>query len=271
MTEFSYENIEKSVNVLRLNLSIQELARLSEENALTTDQMAAFDLLLEYLREKKIQTTIDTLHKMSRLPLKNPRTFDNFDFSVIKGKDVEKLKALPSLAAIHAHKNLAFIGPAGIGKTHLAQAFGYECCQQGLKTYFIKMSELRDRFTSARRNGKEASVLNGLVRPSCLIIDEVGHCEFDKENTRLFFDMIDRRYNKDGSYNIVFTSNKNPSQWREIFNEDDALLCALDRIFDDATVSTIRGQSYRGRKLEKVALQAGKVPKRTISTDSTTD
>ena len=271
MTEFSYENIEKSVEVLRLKLSITELAKLSEENSLTTDQLAAFDTLLEYLREKKIQTTIDTLHKMSRLPLKNPRTFDNFDFSVIKGKDVEKLKALPSLAAIHAHKNLAFIGPAGIGKTHLAQAFGYECCQQGLKTYFIKMSELRDRFTSARRNGKEASVLNGLVRPSCLIIDEVGHCEFDKENTRLFFDMIDRRYNKDGSYNIVFTSNKNPSQWREIFNEDDALLCALDRIFDDATVFTIRGQSYRGRKLEKVALQAGKVPKRTISTDSTTD
>ena len=142
MNEFSYDNIEKSIDVLRLNISIHELAKLSEENALTADQMAAFDLLLEYIREKKIQTTINTLHKMSRLPLKNPRTFDNFDFSVIKGKDIEKLKALQSLAAIHAHKNLAFIGPAGIGKTHLAQAFGYECCQHGLKTYFIKMSEL---------------------------------------------------------------------------------------------------------------------------------
>lgn len=271
MNEFSYDNIEKSIDVLRLNLSIHELSKLSEENALTADQMASFDMLPEYLREKKIQTTINTLLKMSRLPLKNPRTFDNFDFSVIKGKDVEKLKALPSLAAIHAHKNLAFIGPAGIGKTHLAQAFGYECCQHGLKTYFIKMSELRDRFTSARRNGKEASVLNGLVRPSCLIIDEVGHCEFDKENTRLFFDMIDRRYNKEGSYNTIFTSNKNPSQWREIFNEDDSLLCALDRIFDDATVFTIRGQSYRGRRLEKVSLQVGKFPKKSLSDDSTTD
>ena len=271
MTEFSYDNIEKSIDVLRLKLSIPELAMLSEENALTADQMAAFDILLEYLREKKIQTTIDTLHKMSRLPLKNPRTFDNFDFSVIKGKDVEKLKALPSLAAIHAHRNLAFIGPAGVGKTHLAQAFGYECCQQGLKTYFIKMSELRDKFTSARRTGKEASVLNGLVRPSCLIIDEVGHCEFDKENTRLFFDMIDRRYNKDGSYNVVFTSNKNPSQWREVFNEDDALLCALDRIFDDATVFTIRGEGYRGKNLEKVVLKTNKIPKRASSSDPATD
>lgn len=271
MTEFSYENIAKSIDVLRLNLSMAELAKLSEEKALTPNQIFALDTLLEYLREKKIQTTISTLLKMSRLPLKNPRTFDNFDFSVIKGKDADRLKALPSLSAIHAHKNLAFIGPAGVGKTHLAQAFGYECCQQGLKTYFIKMSELRDKFTAARRNGKEASVLNGLVRPSCLIIDEVGHCEFDKENTRLFFDLIDRRYNKEGSYNIVFTSNKNPSQWRDIFNEDDALLCALDRIFDDATVFTIRGESFRGRKLDKVALQIGKLPKKTESPGSVVD
>lgn len=270
MTEFSYENIEKSIEVLRLNLSMTELAKLSEEHALTPEQMATIDMLLEHLREKKIQTTISTLLKMSRLPLKNPKTFDNFDFSIIKGKDADRVRSLSSLAAIHAHKNLAFIGPAGVGKTHLAQAFGYECCQQGLKTYFIKMSELRDRFTLARRNGKEASILNGLVRPSCLIIDEVGHCEFDKENTRLFFDLIDRRYNKEGSYNIVFTSNKNPSQWRDIFNEDDALLCALDRIFDDATVFTIRGESFRGRKLDKVALQIGRPPEKTPTSGSIT-
>ena len=60
------------------------------------------------------------------------------------------------------------------------------------------MTELRDRMTSARRSGRESNLLSYLVRPSCLIIDEVGHCEFDKENTRLFFDMVDRRYQKEG-------------------------------------------------------------------------
>ena len=48
-----------------------------------------------------------------------------------------------------------------------------------LKSIFI--SQLRDRMSNARRNGKTASLLNNLVRPSCLIIDEIGHCEFDKE------------------------------------------------------------------------------------------
>ena len=145
-----------------------------------------------------------------------------------QGKDVDRLKSLSSLSAIYAHQNLAFIGPAGTGKTHLAQAFGYACCQQGLKIYFIKATELRDRkatelrdrFSTAIRNGKTDSCLMGLVRPSCLIIDEIGHCSFDKDSTRLFFDMIDRRYQKEGTYNMIFTSNKMPSQWRDDFSED---------------------------------------------------
>ena len=114
-------------------------------------------MLLGYLSEKKQQTTIQTLLKMSRLPTKAPKTFENFDFSLLKGKDVERLKVLSSLNAIYSHRNLAFIGPAGTGKTHLAQAFGYACCQHGLKTYFIKASELRDRFTAARLKNRHPS------------------------------------------------------------------------------------------------------------------
>ena len=259
MNDSVFELVEKSCEALKLDFSSSEFAILAEENDLSEDAVVAVGLVFDHLRQKKIQTTIHTILKMSRLPLKDPKTFDNFDFSVIKGKDAERLKSLPSLSAIYAHKNLAFIGPAGTGKTHLAQAFGFECCKRGMKTYFIKMSELRDRFTAARRAGKEASVLTSLVRPSCLIIDEVGHCEFDKENTRLFFDLIDRRYNKEGNFNIVFTSNKNPSLWRSNFNEDDALLCSLDRIFDDATVFNIKGESFRGKKLETIALQTSRV------------
>ena len=96
------------------------------------------------------------------------------------------ISVLASFNAIYSHCNLAFIGPAGTGKTHLAQAFGYTCCQHGLKMCFIKASELRDRFTAARHSGKTDSCLSGLVRPSCLIIDEIGHCTFDKENIQSF-------------------------------------------------------------------------------------
>ena len=259
MIKNAYTTIERYAENLNLGLTAADFALLAEENDFSDEAIRSICLMLERLSQRKTEATIRTLLKTSRLPMKAPKTFENFDFSVIKGKDVDKLRNLTTLSAIYAHKNLAFIGPAGTGKTHLAQAFGYECCKQGMKVYFIKMSELRDKFTAARKAGTQAAAVRGLVIPSCLIIDEVGHCEFDKENTRLFFDLIDRRYNKEGNYNIVFTSNKNPAQWRENFNEDDALLCALDRIFDDATVFNIKGDSYRGKSLETIALHAGRL------------
>ena len=247
MIELPFGEVESTIKILKLDLDELELTNLAEERGYSTEQMHAVDEVLQYLKEKKIRNTIEMYLRTSRLPLKAPKTFENFDFEAINGKHVDRLKALPSLTAIRSHRNIAFIGPPGTGKTHLAQAYGYECCQNGLKTYFIKMSELRDKFTTARRNGKEASCLNGLIRPACLIIDELGHCEFDKEN------------------NIIFTSNKAPSLWKQNFSDDDDLLCALDRIFDDATVFNIRGDSFRGKRLENIALKTCKVS----SSDST--
>lgn len=124
MIEFSYENIDEYFKALKLDCSAAELATLAEELDFQEPQLAAIEGMLEYLNEKKRQTTIETMLRLSRLPLKDPKTFENFNFDVLKGKDIDKLKALPSLSSIYAHKNLAFIGPAGTGKTHLAQAFG---------------------------------------------------------------------------------------------------------------------------------------------------
>lgn len=252
-----FEHIQDTARYLNLDLCASEMADFSVENELDEDSIRAVKEVLDYLSGKKSESIVTTLLRLSRLPLKEPKTFDGFDFSQLHGKQTEALKNLPSLAALYAHKNLAFIGPQGVGKTHLAMAYGRECCTKGMKTYFLKATELNQRLTDAIKYGRESSTINGLVKPSCLIIDEVGRCVFSKENTRMFFDVIDRRYNKEGPNTMIFTSNKSPDKWGEFFNEDSALLCALDRIFDDATVFMIKGNSYRGRKCETIALTAG--------------
>lgn len=91
---------------------------------------------------------------------------------------------------------------------------------------------------------------------SCLSIDEIDRCVFDKKNIHMFFDVIDRRYNKDGPSTMIFTNNKTPNQWGEYFSEDDTLLCSFDCVFDDATIFMSKGDSYRGRKLETLGLEA---------------
>lgn len=257
MNDSVFEQIQRAAGYLNLDLDAQEMAQFAVDRGFSEENIHAVAEMLAHLQQKKKESIVSTLLRLSRLPLKEPKTFESFDFGQLHGRQTDALKNLPALSALYAHKNLAFIGPQGVGKTHLAMAYGRKCCQNGLKAYFLKATELNQRLTDARRYGRESSMVNGLVKPSCLIIDEVGRCVFDKENTRMFFDIIDRRYNKEGPNTMIFTSNKGPDKWGEFFNEDSSLLCALDRIFDDATVFMIKGNSYRGKNCETVALSAG--------------
>ena len=56
-------------------------------------------------------------------------------------------------------------------------------------------------------------IRSAISQEQCRNLHRILH----KENTRLFFDLIDRRYSKEGNYSIIFTSNKNPSEWRNPF------------------------------------------------------
>lgn len=253
-----FSRISADIDSLKINAYTNGLMALLDSEAMSPEQLEAVALVFSHLRNQKEETIRNTLLKMSRLPLKEPKTFDSFDFSLVQGKQIEALRNLPSLTAVNAGRNLAFIGPQGVGKTHLAMAYGRECCIHGLKTYFLKATELNQRLTDAVKYGRESSTINGLVKPSCLIIDEIGRCVFNKESTRMFFDMVDRRYNKEGPNTMIFTSNMSPNKWGEFFGEDSSLLCALDRIFDDATVFMMKGNSYRGKRLETIAIETGR-------------
>lgn len=254
MDNMKIDIIMNHLENLKIKMSSEEFANFVDENEFSLQDLDAISKVFDFLAKRKDEASIQMMLKLSKLPLKSPKTFANFNFEEVQGKNADLLKGLQSLSTLYSHRNVALIGPAGTGKTHIAMAYGYECCQNKLKTYFVKMTELNDMFTEARQYGKTGKLITSLVKPSCLIIDEVGHCVFDKENTRMFFDLVDRRYNKEGPYTMIFTSNKQPAQWKQNFCEDDSLLCALDRIFDDALIFNLRGNSYRGRNCESYSL-----------------
>lgn len=238
-----------------------EVAALASDHDMGDAGLGALAVTFDHLAEKGRRASTGTLPGLPGLPRREPKTFDGFDLSRTRGRDAGALAKLPALADLYAHRNVAFIGPGGIGKTHLAQAYGRECCMRGLKTYYVKANEPGDRFQRAAERGSAQRAVATLARPSCLIVDEVGRCVFDRACTDLFFDVIDRRYEKEGPNTMILTSNMAPSSWDEFFTGDEALLCALDRAFDKASVFMMRGPSYRGRGLDTYSVEA--VPQAT--------
>ena len=251
-----YGRVSEHAASFGVAISPDELAEQAVRDDMGAEELKALDAVFSYLADKHHDQVISTLLKLSRLPQKVPKTFEGFDFARIRGRDAAALRKLPALSNLHARKNLAFIGPGGIGKTHLAQAYGRECCLNGYKTYYLKATELRDKLKKAADSGSPSRTVASLVKPSCLIVDEVGRCTFDRACTDLFFDVVDRRYEKDCPNTMILTSNTPVNNWDEFFTGDDTLLCALDRVFDRATVFIMKGASFRGAELETLTVES---------------
>jgi len=252
-----YDVIHDCASFLKIDLKRDEMAEFAMEKSINEDSLYAIRELFLYLQEKKKKGIVEMLLRLSRLPVKEPKTFQNFEFSRFHGRQADELINIQTLSALDARKNLALIGPQGVGKTHLAMAFGYECCQRGYKTYFLKATEMNQKFTEARKTGTVARIVSSMVKPTCLIIDEIGYCNFDRENTRIFFDIVDKRYSKDVPNTMIVTSNTEPDKWNMFFDDDAALKCAMDRFFDQALVISMRGRSYRGRQRRKIDVIVG--------------
>ena len=194
----------------------------------------------------------EMMMRLSRLPQKDPKLFSSFDTSRLHDDSRKAVSSLETLSFIPACRNIIMVGPTGTGKTHLAEAIGNECCRRRMRTYFIKMQELKDRFQSSIISGSTGRLLSGFLKYQC-IIDEVGYCTLDKDETRLFFQMVDRLSIR-GSGSMILTSNRDVSDWSEFFSDMDALECALDRLCDNAICISFSGESYRGRGRTSVSL-----------------
>ena len=103
MSDSVFSRVQEAAEYLRLELTSQEMAEISVRLGFGEDGINAVASVFDYLRDKKKEQIVSTLLRMSRLPLKEPKTFANFDFDTLHGRQADSLKDLPTLSALHAH------------------------------------------------------------------------------------------------------------------------------------------------------------------------
>ena len=190
--------------------------------------------------ERKKANLISHSVKMAGFP--KMKTLAEFDFDYQPSINQQQIHDLNSLRFIEKLENVVFYGNSGVGKTHLATAIGITAAQNRNSTYFIKCAELMEILHKAQLEGRLVERLKKFCGYKLLIIDELGYLPISKEDSKLFFQLIDRRYERNST---IITTNINFSQWDEIFG--DALIAdaIIDRLLHHATVVTIKGKSYR--------------------------
>jgi DNA replication protein DnaC len=179
--------------------------------------------------------------RLARLPV--IKTLDQFRWTWPKKINRLQVQNLFRLNFIKDKANVIFLGGVGLGKTHLGTALGYAACLKGHNVLFTTAVDVINALVGAQKAGRLQTELKKYLKPSVLVLDELGYLPIDKVGADLLFQIISHRYEQ-GS--MIISSNRAFKEWPEIFNNDSTLTSAiLDRLLHHAETVLIEGQSYR--------------------------
>ncbi|MGW6263572.1 IS21-like element helper ATPase IstB [Streptomyces sp. NPDC055085] len=168
--------------------------------------------------------------RLSKLP--HHKTLDDYDFSFQSDLDPRKVKDLATLSFVEAKANAALLGPPGVGRTHIAVALAVAACRAGYSIYFTSLDDLVRNLTAAETAGRLTSKLGTYLRPTVLVVDEVGYQPLERAEANLVFQ-------------VILTSNKTFSEWGQVFGDEVLATAILDRLLHHCDVVSINGPSYR--------------------------
>ena len=236
------ERVESNLTRLRLPRIREILCRMIE---VAEEQGASYLSLLDDLLEEEVaqkeQRRIETALKISGLPFQ--KSIDEFDFTFQPKLDRQKVMSLFDLTFTRQKGNIIFLGPPGVGKTHLAVSLALKACQAGISIYFTNMEDLIKKLRKDHEDNRPGKG-RSYYKSSLVIVDEVGYTPISREECNLFFRFIANRYEKSST---IITSNKAFSDWTELFHDPVIVTAVLDRLLHHSVVINIRGNSYRLR------------------------
>jgi DNA replication protein DnaC len=224
-------------------------------------QLAAGDAIGEVLGSQiqlRNQRRLQTAMRSARLPA--VKTLADFDFSFQPSVKRDQLENLHTLSFLDRRENVVFLGPPGVGKTHLAISLAVAAAESGRRVYYATLADLITWLEEAQQAGHLTRRLRTLVFPSLMVIDEIGYLPISRTGAQLFFQLMSRRYEHAST---VLTSNKGFEEWGEIFGDEVMAAALIDRLLHHCHIVNIRGNSYRMRQHRELAARLTPTPQPT--------
>ena len=171
---------------------------------------------------------------------------EDYDFKQQPSLDRKAVLDLAELGFVDRCEPVLWIGPSGVGKTHLAIAFGVRACQANYNVRFVRAYPLLRRLYASLADDTLEEVLDELAKPDVLIIDELGNSPKKHEDdlAGVFFELVARRYRRGA---LILTTNLGFDQWPSVLGSPSQVTPAIDRLIEGAHIITFPAdaKSYR--------------------------
>lgn len=198
--------------------------------------------LLEDEVERRGQKQLNLRLRRSRLD--GTKTLETFDFSFNPQINRKKIYDLATCNFVEKTEPVFFVGPAGVGKSHLAQALGHEAARRGYDVLYMKSSQVLASLHAGRADGTYERKLAAFQNVDVLILDDFGLKPMRPPAPEDLYEIIDSRYGRGA---VVLTTNRAFEEWPELFDNSVLASAALDRLAHGATQVVITGDSYRAK------------------------
>lgn len=182
--------------------------------------------------------------RMRRSRLDPNKTLETFNFSFNTSVNRKQIYDLATCAFVERSEPVFLLGPAGVGKSHLAQALGHEAIRRGYDVMFVRTSQMLAHLQAGRADDSYARRLALYQNVDVLILDDFGLKPMRPPAPEDLYEIIDGRYGRGA---VVVTTNRAFEEWPELFDNSVLASAALDRIAHGATQIVITGDSYRAK------------------------
>jgi len=241
-TRLQYERLREHLQNLKLETALAHLDSVLET---ATREQAPHVEALEKLLHIEVQTRFErrlrTNFRLSGLPLK--KSLDDFDFEAQPQVPKAMIQELATLRFLNQGENILLVGSCGVGKTHLAIGLALKALENGHRVRFTTVHNLVSKVHQARQRQRLDRLLTNFLNAEVLVLDELGFLPFETPEANFLFELVNARYQRQKS--MIITSNKNFSQWEELFPDRVMAVALLDRLLHHGHALHIRGESYR--------------------------
>lgn len=180
--------------------------------------------------------------RMRRANFETSKGLDDFDFSFNPKIPKTKIIELTTCNFVEKKRNVILIGPAGVGKSHVAQALGERACRAGYSVLYVPAHRMLAHLRASRGDQSYEKRLLRYTTPDVLIVDDVGLRPLTGDEPVDLYEVIRQRYER-GS--MIVTSNRSLEEWPPLFLDALMASAAMDRLLHDANVVVMDGDSYR--------------------------